>query len=165
MDNHTCMVDIAHYFMEFIQKESCGKCTSCRVGTSKMYEILKRIVEGFGVESDLQLLEELSYQIKEGSLCGLGQTAPNPVLTTLKYFREEYESHIIKKRCPAKVCKELLTYRVIESKCPGCRKCVSVCSVDAILGDVRIPHYIDQKLCTKCNACFEVCDYEAIKII
>ena len=163
LDETTCLVDVARFFIEFTQKESCGKCTFCRIGTAKMLEILIRITEGNGKIGDIEKLEELSYQIKTTSLCGLGQTAPNPVLTTIKYFRDEYEAHIIDKRCPAKSCVNLLTYEVVEENCTGCGLCAEKCSVNAIFGKAKIPHFIDQNLCIKCNACYEVCEYDAIK--
>jgi len=163
MDDSTCMVDIARYFVEFTQKESCGKCTFCRVGITKMLETLVRITEGKGEKGDIEKLEELSHQIKAGSLCGLGQTAPNPILTTIKYFRDEYEAHIHDKRCPAKSCINLLTYEVIEENCTGCALCAEKCPVQAIFGKVKIPHFIDKKMCIKCNICYAVCEFDAIK--
>jgi len=164
MDETSCMVDIAKFFLDFTQKESCGKCTFCRVGTLRMLEILERISEGKGKMSDLDLLEELAIKIKETSLCGLGQTAPNPVLTTLKYFRHEYEAHVESKRCPAKVCKPLLTYSIDPDKCTGCTLCSRVCPVGCITGTKKEVHVLDQEACTKCGSCSEVCKDDAIHI-
>ncbi len=165
MDETTCMVNIAAFFLDFTQKESCGKCTFCRIGTKRMLEILTRITEGKGVENDLQTLEELSYQIKDNSLCGLGQTAPNPVLTTLKYFRDEYEAHINHKKCPAKVCKPLLTYRVVDDACTGCMVCAKNCPANAIDGERKKIHFIRQEDCIKCGDCFTKCKFNAIEVI
>jgi NADH-quinone oxidoreductase subunit F len=162
MDETTCMVDVAKFFLDFTRKESCGKCTFCRMGTMRMLEILKRITDGKGVEGDLEKLEELAYQIKDNSLCGLGQTAPNPVLTTIKYFRDEYEAHIFHKKCPAKVCRPLLTYSVDPEKCTGCLVCLKNCAYKAITGERKQPHFINQDLCTKCGVCFSKCKFDAI---
>ena len=162
MDETTCMVDVAKFFLNFTQEESCGKCTFCRIGTKRMLEILVRITEGNGKEEDLQKLEELSYQIKDNSLCGLGQTAPNPVLTTIKYFRNEYEAHIRDKKCPAKHCKPLLTYSVIPDKCTGCMVCAKKCPVNAIDGERKSIHFIRQDACTKCGECYSRCKFDAI---
>ena len=164
MDEDTCMVDVAKFFLDFTQKESCGKCTFCRAGTKRMLEILTRITEGKGEEGDIEKLEELSYQIKDSSLCGLGQTAPNPVLTTIKYFREEYEAHIRDKKCPAKVCKPLLTYEVDPEKCTGCTVCAKNCPTDAIDGARKEVHFIRQDDCIKCGTCYTKCKFDAIKI-
>ena len=164
MDETTCMVDMARFFLDFTKKESCGKCTFCRIGTQRMLEILERITNGEGKEGDIEMLEELSYQIKDASLCGLGQTAPNPVLTTLKYFREEYEAHIKEKRCPAKSCKALITYSILEDKCTGCTACKKVCAVAAISGERKEIHRIDQASCVKCGACLEKCKFNAISL-
>jgi NADH-quinone oxidoreductase subunit F len=162
MDETTCMVDVAKFFLDFTCKESCGKCTFCRMGTKRMLEILDRITNGHGKEGDLEKLEELAYQIKDNSLCGLGQTAPNPVLTTIKYFRDEYEAHISHKKCPAKVCRPLLTYKVDEEKCTGCMVCLKNCPVKAITGERKQKHHINQDLCTKCGVCFSKCKFESI---
>jgi NADH-quinone oxidoreductase subunit F len=164
MDETTCMIDVAKFFLDFTQKESCGKCTFCRIGTKRMLEILTRITEGKGEEADIERLEELAYQIKDNSLCGLGQTAPNPVLTTIKYFRDEYEAHIRDKKCPAKVCVNLLTYEVDEEKCTGCTVCAKNCPVDAISGERKEIHHINQEVCIKCGVCFTKCKFEAIKL-
>jgi NADH-quinone oxidoreductase subunit F len=164
MDESTCMVDMARFFLNFTQEESCGKCTFCRLGTKRMLEILTRITEGKGEEGDIEKLEELAYQIKDSSLCGLGQTAPNPVLTTIKYFRHEYEAHIRDKKCPAKSCKALLTYEIIPDACTGCTVCAVKCPVDAIEGAKKEVHYIHQDLCIKCGECYSRCNFDAIKI-
>jgi len=164
MDETTCMVDMARFFLNFTQEESCGKCTFCRIGTKRMLEILTRITDGHGKEGDIELLEELSQQIKDGSLCGLGQTAPNPVLTTIKYFRDEYEAHIHDKRCPAKNCKALLTYEVIPDLCTGCTVCAVKCPVSCIDGSRKEIHFINQESCTKCGECFAGCNFDAIRV-
>ena len=164
MDETTCMVDIARFFLDFTRKESCGKCTFCRIGTKRMLEILTRITEGEGREGDIEKLEDLAIKIKDGSLCGLGQTAPNPVLTTLKYYRDEYEAHIRDKKCPALSCKKLLTYEVIPEKCTGCVVCKRGCPSGAIEGDKKVVHFINQELCIKCGDCYSKCKFDAIKI-
>jgi len=164
MDETTCMVDIARFFLDFTQKESCGKCTFCRIGTKRMLEILTRITEGEGKEGDIERLEELSIQIKDGSLCGLGQTAPNPVLTTIKYFRDEYEAHIRDKKCPALNCKKLLTYEIIPEKCTGCMVCKRGCPTQAIEGERKAVHFIHQDLCIKCGDCYSKCKFDSIKV-
>jgi len=164
MDENTCMVDMARFFLDFTQKESCGKCTFCRVGTKRLLEILTRITQGEGREGDIELLEELCEQIKTSSLCGLGQTAPNPVLTTLKYFRNEYEAHIFNKKCPAHNCKKLLTYTIETDTCTGCTVCAKNCPTNAISGERKLPHLIDQSLCIKCGACFSKCKFNAISL-
>lgn len=163
LDETDCMVNIAKYFLEFTQDESCGKCVPCRIGTKRLLEILDRITEGRGKPGDLDLLEELSDDIKDASLCGLGQTAPNPVLSTLKYFRDEYEAHINEGRCPAGVCKNLLTFTIIDESCKGCTMCAKVCPAGAILGEKKEVHKIVQELCVKCGACFDTCKFMAIK--
>jgi NADH-quinone oxidoreductase subunit F len=164
MDDTTCMVDIARFFLDFTQKESCGKCTFCRIGTKRMLEILERITRGQGLEGDIDLLLDLADKIKISSLCGLGQTAPNPVLTTIKYFRDEYEAHIREKRCPAHACRDLLTYRIVPEKCVGCTACARVCPVTAISGQVKKPHAIDQGACIKCGNCVAKCKFDAIRV-
>ena len=162
MDEDNCMVDIAKFFLEFTVDESCGKCTPCRVGTRRMLEILNRITEGKGEDGDIEKLEELAYNIKSTALCGLGQTAPNPVLSTLRYFRDEYEAHIYEKRCPAHHCQKLLNY-VITDKCRGCTLCSKVCPAGAITGTVKEQHVIDTAKCLKCGACMEKCRFGAIE--
>jgi NADH-quinone oxidoreductase subunit F len=162
MDTSTCMVDIARFFLNFTQNESCGKCTFCRIGTKRMLEILNRITEGKGVMEDIDKLLELSTKIINTSLCGLGKSAPNPVLTTLKYFRHEYEAHIKEKRCPAGVCTALLKYEVITDKCVGCTACARKCPTNAISGEVKKPHFVNQELCIKCGACYDACRFQAI---
>jgi NADH-quinone oxidoreductase subunit F len=164
MDSTTCMVSMAKFFLDFTCKESCGKCTYCRVGTKRMLEILTRITEGDGKEGDIELLEELSVKIKEGSLCGLGQTAPNPVLTTIKYFRNEYEDHIKNKKCTAVQCPSLIKYTIIEDKCVGCTLCARACPVEAITGTVKQAHVIDQEKCIKCGQCVDKCNFGAIEV-
>jgi len=164
MDETTCMIDVAKFFLDFTQKESCGKCTFCRIGTKRMLEILIRITEGEGRDGDIELLEELAYQIKDTSLCGLGQTAPNPVLTTIRYFRDEYEAHIYHKKCPAKVCKKLLTYEVDEKKCTGCTVCARNCPTKAIDGDRKQLHFIRQEDCIRCGECYSRCKFDAINL-
>jgi len=163
LDETNCMVNMAKYFLEFTKSESCGKCVPCRVGTKRLLEILTRITEGRGRAGDIELLETLSSDVKTSSLCGLGQTAPNPILSMIKYFRDEYEAHINEKRCPAGVCKDLLTYSIIEAVCTGCTACSRVCPVTAITGEKKKPHVINQDLCIKCGACFDKCKFKAIK--
>jgi len=162
MDEHTCMVDVVRFFLQFTSEESCGKCTPCRIGTRQMLAILNKIISGNGEAEDLVKLEELAYIVKSGSLCGLGQTAPNPVLTALRYFREEFETHVIDKRCPAAVCRDLVEYRVIPVKCTGCQRCVAVCPTGAITGPRAKPHNLDPEKCIKCRACYEICRFDAI---
>jgi len=162
MDEDTCMVDIAKFFLEFTVDESCGKCTPCRIGTKRLYELLDKITKGEATMEDLDKLETLCYHIKENALCGLGQTAPNPVLSTLKYFRDEYVAHIVEKRCPAGVCKSLLTIQILPDKCKGCTLCARNCPTGAITGKVKEPHVIDPEKCVKCGACIEKCRFGAI---
>jgi NADH-quinone oxidoreductase subunit F len=162
MDDDTCIVDIARYFLDFTQKESCGKCVPCRVGTRHMVEILDKITHGEGTPDDLLALRTLGDTIKKGSLCGLGQTAPNPVLTSLRYFRNEYLEHIKDNRCRATVCKDLIEYRVIKEKCTGCQSCVRACPTGAITGPRSEPHNLDAGKCIKCRSCYEICRFEAI---
>ncbi|MDY2679800.1 MAG: NADH-quinone oxidoreductase subunit NuoF [Lentihominibacter sp.] len=161
MDEDTCMVDMARYFLNFTRDESCGKCNYCRIGTKRMLEILERITEGKGRDGDIELLEELAYKIKDGSMCGLGQTAPNPVLTTLKYFRNEYEDHIYNKKCTAASCKALVTYSINDA-CKGCTLCSKHCPAGAISGSVKEKHVIDTAKCVKCGKCLDTCKFGAI---
>ncbi len=162
MDEDNCMVDIAKFFLEFTVDESCGKCTPCRIGTKRLYEMLDKITKGQGTLEDLDKMEKLCYYIKNNSLCGLGQTAPNPVLSTLRYFRDEYIAHVSEKRCPAGVCKKLLNYEILADKCKGCTACARQCPVNAISGTVKQPHVIDKSKCIKCGACMEKCKFGAI---
>ena len=163
IDEDSCMVDVARFFLEFTQDESCGKCTPCREGTKRMLEILDRIVSGQGVPEDIDNLNRLCDTVKRASLCGLGQAAPNPVLSTIKHFRDEYEAHIVGKRCPAKVCRKLLTFTVIEDKCTGCGVCKRQCPAKCITGEKKQLHVIDQSECTKCGTCFQACKFDAIE--
>jgi NADH-quinone oxidoreductase subunit F len=164
MDDSTCMVNMARFFLDFTTKESCGKCVHCRIGMKRMFEILTRIVSGEGREGDIELLEELCYAIKDGALCGLGQTAPNPVLTTIRYFRDEYEAHIKEKKCPAKECAGLLTYTISEADCKGCSLCAKKCPAKAITGELKKPYKIDPEKCIRCGQCKMVCRFGAVKV-
>ena len=162
MDEDTCMVDIAKFFLEFTVEESCGKCTPCRIGNKRLLEMLEKVTSGRATLEDLDKMEKLCHYIKENSLCGLGQTAPNPVLSTLRYFREEYEAHVRDKRCPAGVCKKLITYSIDPTKCIGCSKCARNCPVEAIHGEIKKPYTIDTSKCIKCGACIDQCRFKAI---
>lgn len=166
MDEETCMVDLARFFLDFTQKESCGKCVQCRLGTKRMLEILERICNGEGREGDIERLESIALQVKEGSLCGLGQSAPNPVLTTLKYFRDEYEAHISDHKCPAHQCKALISYSIDPEKCKGCGLCAKSCPVQCISGERKEAHMIDQSRCTRCGTCVDVCPdkWQAVQV-
>jgi NADH-quinone oxidoreductase subunit F len=164
MDDTTCMVDVARYFLSFVQSESCGKCTFCRIGTKRMLEILTRITEGKGEEKDIAELEDLAAKVKVSSLCGLGQTAPNPVLTTLKYFRAEYDDHIRNKRCEAKKCKALIRFGVVADACTGCMLCARVCPTKAAHGERKKVHIIDQDTCVRCGLCYQACRFDAISV-
>ncbi len=164
MDEHTCMVDIARFFMEFTQEESCGKCVPCRVGTRRILEILERICAGEGVPDDIPMLHNLCSEIIQDSLCGLGQGAPNPVVSTLKHFLDEYEAHIYEKRCPAKVCRNLIKFSISEENCTGCTVCARNCPVSAISGERKLLHVIDQDLCIRCGICQQVCNFDAVEV-
>jgi NADH:ubiquinone oxidoreductase subunit F (NADH-binding)/(2Fe-2S) ferredoxin/Pyruvate/2-oxoacid:ferredoxin oxidoreductase delta subunit len=163
LDETSCMVNTAQFFLEFTQSESCGKCTPCRIGTKRMLEILRRITSGNGKEGDIELLEELGQYIRSTSLCGLGMTAPNPVLSTIRYFRHEYEAHIREKRCPAAVCRDLITYSILEELCTGCGACKRACPADAVRGTRKAPHRIDAEICIKCGTCFDACKFKAVR--
>jgi ferredoxin len=165
LDEDTCVVDLARYFLTFVQNESCGKCVPCRVGTRQMLGILERITQGEGRPDDIEQLQRLAETVRDGSLCALGGTAPNPVLTTLRYFRSEYEAHIFEKRCPARGCQKLVSCYILPDKCEGCGICIKACPVEAIVGGKRMVHIIDQSKCTKCGACIDVCPpkFSAIK--
>jgi NADH-quinone oxidoreductase subunit F len=164
MDENTCMVDVAKYFLNFLRDESCGKCISCREGTQRMWEIVTGITEGKGKNGNLELLETLAKATRDASMCGLGQTAANPVLSTIRYFRDEYEAHIRDKKCPAGVCKELIQYSIVEENCTGCLACLKVCPQEAISGELKKVHVLDQTKCIKCGACYEACNFDAIRI-
>ena len=164
MDNTTCMVNMAKFFLEFTAAESCGKCVHCRLGTTRMLEILERIVKGEGQEGDIEKLSELCYAIKDGALCGLGQTAPNPVLTTIRYFKDELEAHINEKRCPAGECRELITYYIDKDLCRGCSACARQCPASAISGELKKPYEINPELCIKCGNCISACRFGAVKV-
>jgi len=164
MDEENCMVDMARYFVRFLQEESCGKCTPCREGLQQMGEILNRICDGNGRDGDIKLLQNLSQVMIDTSLCGLGLTAPNPVLSTIRSFRDEYEAHIKDKQCPAKFCKELISFSIDPEKCTGCAACLRVCPADAIAGEKKKPHQLDQDKCVKCRACYEACKFDAVVV-
>jgi len=164
VDDETCMVDLARFFLDFTQKESCGKCVPCRLGTKRMLETLDRIIEGDGREGDIELLEEMGHYIIDGTLCALGGTAPNPVLTTIKYFRDEYEAHIREKRCPAGKCKSLITYYIDAEACTGCMLCAKKCPTSCITGERKQPHVLDVANCIKCDTCRQVCKFDAVKV-
>ncbi len=163
LDEDDCMVDIAKFFMAFSQDESCGKCTPCREGTVRMLEILERITGGQGTPADIQKLERLAWLVKKSSLCGLGRAAPNPVLSTLTHYRDEYMAHVVERRCPARKCVALIHYEIDKEKCVGCTVCARNCPVTCISGARREPHVIDQTRCIKCGKCFEVCRFEAVE--
>ncbi|WP_083609568.1 NADH-quinone oxidoreductase subunit NuoF [Paenibacillus sp. P3E] len=165
MDEDTCMVDVARFYLDFTRDESCGKCTPCRIGTKRLLELLDKITEGKGSMEDLEKLENLSVQIKNASLCALGQTAPNPVLSTIKYFREEYMAHIVDKKCPSGVCKSLISYQIDSDLCRGCSLCAKKCPTDAISGEMKEPFVIDTAVCIKCGVCFDVCKFKAVAIV
>jgi NAD-dependent dihydropyrimidine dehydrogenase PreA subunit len=164
MDHDTCMVEIARYFLNFLRDESCGKCTACREGLDVMYQIVSDICAGKGKEDHLTQLEEISEAVRDASLCALGTTSPNPVMSTLRYFREEYEAHINERRCPAGVCKALITYSIDPEKCTGCLLCNKKCPSGAITGEKKMPQMITQEKCIKCGACRDVCKYEAVAV-
>lgn len=162
MNQSTCMVQIARFFMQFTQNESCGKCVVCREGTRQMLALLDDIIEGRATVDTLTLLEDLANMVKVGSLCGLGKTAPNPVLSTLKYFRDEYMAHVVDKRCPTGNCEALASYRIIADKCKGCSLCAKKCPVEAISGEIKKPFVIDSEKCIKCGACVDTCKFGAV---
>jgi NADH-quinone oxidoreductase subunit F len=164
LDDETCMVDVSRYFLNFLREESCGKCVPCRVGVKRMHEIVTRICNGHGVPEDIDQLEELCATIQEAALCGLGKSAPNPVLSTLRYFRHEYEAHVNEKRCPAKVCKPLINFIIETEKCTGCGRCRMKCPEGAIIGAKKECHCIDDELCVRCGICIENCKFGAIYI-
>jgi NADH:ubiquinone oxidoreductase subunit F (NADH-binding)/ferredoxin len=164
MDQDTCMVDLARYFLDFLNRESCGQCTPCREGIKQMLDVLTGICEGRGKEGDIELLEELGSMIQKFSLCGLGTSAPNPVLTTILYFRDEYEAHIHDKKCPAGVCKPLFHYEIDEKTCTGCHVCAQKCPQEAITGDKKKVHRLDQEKCVKCGVCYDACKFDAIVV-
>jgi NADH-quinone oxidoreductase subunit F len=164
MDESACMVDVAKFFLNFTQDESCGKCTFCRIGTLRMLEILDRISGGLGKAEDMERLEELAQGVKKASLCGLGQTAPNPVLTTLRYFKDEYLAHINDRKCPARKCQALITYEIMPEKCPGCGLCAKYCPSEAISGERKKPYRIDTEKCVRCGLCMSVCRLGAISV-
>ena len=164
MDEETCMVDFARYFLDFTQKESCGKCLPCRLGTKQLLDILTDMTQGKGTTEDIDLLVELGEAIKMGSLCGLGQTAPNPVLTTIRYFRDEYEAHVIDKRCPSGTCRALTQFVIVPETCTGCGLCRAACPVEAILGEKKAVHEIIDERCTRCGACREACPFGAVTV-
>jgi NADH:ubiquinone oxidoreductase subunit F (NADH-binding) len=162
LDETDCMVNIAKFFLSFTQEESCGKCVPCRIGTKRLLEILTRITEGEGRKGDIELLQELAEDVRDSSLCGLGMSAPNPVISTIKYFRHEYEAHINQKKCPAKVCSKLLTFFIRDDLCVGCGMCKRACSVNAVSGEKKKPHKIDNQACIQCGACFDACKFSAV---
>ena len=162
MDETDCMVDIAKFFLEFTVDESCGKCTPCRIGTKRLLEILTKITDGKGTLEDIDKLEKLCYYIKDNALCGLGQTAPNPILSTLRYFRDEYMAHVVDKKCPAGKCKNLLAFKIDPDKCKGCSLCAKKCPVGAISGEIKSPFTIDTTKCIKCGVCMSNCKFGAI---
>jgi NADH:ubiquinone oxidoreductase subunit F (NADH-binding)/ferredoxin len=164
MDEDTCMVDMARYFLSFTQDESCGKCMPCRLGTRQMLDVIEDISQGRGEPEDIELLESVAEAVQKGSLCGLGQTAPNPVRTTLRYFGDEYEQHTVEKKCAAGVCKALFHYEIDPEACTGCMACAKRCPVQAVSGEKKQPHEIDQEKCTKCGTCYQVCKFDAVAI-
>jgi NAD-dependent dihydropyrimidine dehydrogenase PreA subunit len=162
MDQDTCMVDVARYFLNFLKGESCGKCTPCREGIKQILHVLNRICEGDGKDGDLQRLIDLGNAVQDTSLCALGGSAANPLLTTIKYFQDEYIAHILHKRCPAGVCRALIEYMIVAEKCTGCMACIKRCPKDGIAGELKKPHFIDREKCIKCGICYETCNFDAV---
>lgn len=163
MDDRTCMVEVARYFLNFLVMESCGKCVPCREGLYQLHKLCTKVCEGKGTMEDIDLMEKMSKTIQKASLCGLGQSGPNPLLSTLQYFRDEFEAHVKDKKCPGGVCRDLITFTITDD-CTGCMACLKVCPVDAITGEKKKLHVIDQDVCTKCGSCFDICNFDSVEI-